>query len=97
VELEEAWADLWFCKCRLQRCHGESLLTRTGDGVRIPENKLHLINRTVDLGNGKHLKPVEDKEGGYHSMFEVFHQLHCLVSASDSVKQPASPGLWSLT
>jgi hypothetical protein len=82
VELEEAWADLWFCKCRLGCCHEGPLLTRADDGVRIPENKLHLINRTVDLGNGKHLKPVEDEEGGYHSMFEVFDQLHCLVSGS---------------
>jgi hypothetical protein len=92
VELEEAWADLWFCKCRLECCHEGPLLIRADDGVRIPENKLYLINRTADLGNGKHLKPVEDEEGGYHSMFEVFHQLHCLVSASNSLKHQLHHG-----
>jgi hypothetical protein len=50
------------------------------DGVRIPEDKLHLLNRTADLGDGRKLKPIEDDEGGYHALIEVFHQLHCLVS-----------------
>lgn len=54
------------------------------DGVRFPEDKLHHINRTVDLGEGRTLKPVDDDEGGYHALFEVFHQLHCLVSTAAS-------------
>lgn len=51
----------------------------TDGGVRITDDKLPLLNRTADLGSGRHLKPVEDGKGGYHALIEVFHQLHCLV------------------
>jgi len=33
--------------------------------IRFPEDKLPLINRTVDLGNNRTLKPWRDGEGGY--------------------------------
>ncbi|KAI3323785.1 hypothetical protein HD806DRAFT_522347 [Xylariaceae sp. AK1471] len=52
-------------------------LWRTGD-YRFPEEQLSLINRTVDLGNNRTLKPWHDGKGGYHGQLEVFHQLHCL-------------------
>ncbi|KAJ8125183.1 hypothetical protein O1611_g8458 [Lasiodiplodia mahajangana] len=45
---------------------------------RFPEDKLHLINRTVDLGNDRSLKPWHDGKGGFHGQLEVYHQLHCL-------------------
>jgi hypothetical protein len=38
----------------------------------------------VDLGQGRKQKPVDDEERGYHTLFEVFHQLHCLVSLRQS-------------
>ncbi|KAI8628055.1 hypothetical protein F5Y19DRAFT_439414 [Xylariaceae sp. FL1651] len=47
-------------------------------GIRFPEERLSLINRTVDLGNNRTLKPWHDGKGGYHGQLEVFHQLHCL-------------------
>ncbi|KAI1120130.1 hypothetical protein F5Y10DRAFT_273387 [Nemania abortiva] len=34
-------------------------------GFRFPEDKLTLINRTVDLGNGRSLKPWHDGKGGF--------------------------------
>ncbi|KAI1361183.1 hypothetical protein F5Y08DRAFT_348144 [Xylaria arbuscula] len=46
--------------------------------IRFPEDKLHLINRTVNLGNNKTLKSWHDGKGGYHGQLEVHHQLHCL-------------------
>ncbi|KAI1197114.1 hypothetical protein F5X97DRAFT_344061 [Nemania serpens] len=46
--------------------------------IRFPEDKLHLINRTVDLGNNRTLKSWHDGKGGYHGQLEVHHQLHCL-------------------
>ncbi|KAI0398912.1 hypothetical protein F4802DRAFT_611274 [Xylaria palmicola] len=47
-------------------------------GIRFPEEKLYLINRTVDLGNNRTLKPWHDGKGGFHAQLEVYHQLHCL-------------------
>ncbi|KAI0869528.1 hypothetical protein GGS24DRAFT_149686 [Hypoxylon argillaceum] len=47
-------------------------------GFRFPEDKLPLINRTVDLGNNRTLKPWHDGKGGFHGQLEVYHQLHCL-------------------
>ncbi|KAI1282903.1 hypothetical protein F5Y07DRAFT_394868 [Xylaria sp. FL0933] len=47
-------------------------------GIRFPEDKLSLINRTVDLGNNRTLKPWHDGKGGYHAQLQVHHQLHCL-------------------
>lgn len=44
------------------------LLTLYGELVgafRFPEDKLSLINRTVDLGNNRTLKPWHDGKGGY--------------------------------
>ncbi|KAI0147239.1 hypothetical protein GGR57DRAFT_477614 [Xylariaceae sp. FL1272] len=46
--------------------------------IRFPEEKLALINRTVDLGNNRTLKSWHDGKGGYHGQLEVHHQLHCL-------------------
>ncbi|KAI1309800.1 hypothetical protein F5Y03DRAFT_58243 [Xylaria venustula] len=46
--------------------------------IRFPEDKLPLINRTVDLGNNRTLKPWHDGKGGYHAQLQVHHQLHCL-------------------
>ncbi|KAI1188576.1 hypothetical protein F5B17DRAFT_451587 [Nemania serpens] len=45
---------------------------------RFPEDKLPQINRTVDLGNNRTLKPWHDGKGGYHGQLEVYHQIHCL-------------------
>ncbi|KAI0911134.1 hypothetical protein F4823DRAFT_329152 [Ustulina deusta] len=47
-------------------------------GIRFPEEKLPMINRTVDLGNNRTLKPWHDGKGGYHAQLQVHHQLHCL-------------------
>ncbi|KAI1170266.1 hypothetical protein F4777DRAFT_569819 [Nemania sp. FL0916] len=47
-------------------------------GIRFPEDKLSLINRTPDLGNNRTLKPWHDGKGGFHGQLEVYHQLHCL-------------------
>ncbi|KAI0474681.1 hypothetical protein F4859DRAFT_514530 [Xylaria cf. heliscus] len=52
-------------------------LWRYGD-YRFPEGNLPLINRTVNLGDNKTLKPWHDGKGGFHGQLEVFHQLHCL-------------------
>ena len=42
------------------------LIWRRVDGsIRFPEDKLHLINRTVDLGNDRTLKSWHDGKGGY--------------------------------
>lgn len=47
---------------------------RLVDGsVRIPEEKVATLNRTVDLGGGKTLQHFEDEKGGYRAMIEVFH------------------------
>lgn len=35
------------------------------EGARIAEDKLGMLNRTVDLGQGRKLKPVDDEEGGF--------------------------------
>lgn len=79
-ELEEAWSKLWYCTFlpRRQVLHPSD--SALDSGIRIPEDKLPLLNRTVNLGDGKTLRPVTDGSGGYHAMVEVFHQLHCLVS-----------------
>ncbi|KAI1745247.1 hypothetical protein F4680DRAFT_97442 [Xylaria scruposa] len=47
-------------------------------GIRFPEEKLPTINRTVNLGNNRTLKPWHDGKGGFHAQLEVYHQLHCL-------------------
>jgi len=52
------------------------------NGVRFPEDKINLINRTHDLGNGRKPREAVDGNGGYHVMIDVFHQLHCLVCRS---------------
>ncbi|KAI0415547.1 hypothetical protein F5X98DRAFT_388736 [Xylaria grammica] len=52
-------------------------LWRYGD-YRFPEERLSSINRAVDLGDNKTLKPWHDGKGGFHGQLEVFHQLHCL-------------------
>ncbi|TVY38938.1 Cyclochlorotine biosynthesis protein [Lachnellula subtilissima] len=45
-------------------------------GIRIPEEKMALLNRS---GTERHFRPVEPElGGGYHALVEVFHQLHCL-------------------
>ena len=85
-ELETAWQELWFCECLTSlnyRFWFRIILTTPIDGgVRVPDDKLSLLNRTFDLGKGKTLRPVEDEKGGVHSLIEVFHQLHCLVRIS---------------
>lgn len=78
-QLEKAWEELWFCELKLIPTGMLKLTLKLDGGVRITEDKLALLNRTADLGNGRHLKPVEDEKGGYHALLEVFHQLHCLV------------------
>jgi hypothetical protein len=50
------------------------------NGVRFPEERLHSINRTYDLGGGRKPRKANDGKGGYHVIIDVFHQLHCLVS-----------------
>lgn len=37
---------------------------------------------SMNLGGGRSLKTEEDGNGGFHAMFEVFHQMHFLVSSS---------------
>ncbi|OCK99890.1 uncharacterized protein K441DRAFT_535822 [Cenococcum geophilum 1.58] len=48
------------------------------NGVRFPEDRLPLINRTHDLGGGRKPRKAVDGKGGYHAAIDVFHQLHCL-------------------
>jgi len=52
------------------------------NGVRFPEDRLPLINRTHDLGGGRKPRKAVDGKGGYHAAIDVFHQLHCLVGHS---------------
>lgn len=60
------------------------LADKKTDGVSsFPSDKLPLTNRTAQTTDGKRLQTLEDVKAvgtGYTAMFEVFHQLHCLVS-----------------
>ncbi|KAI9776101.1 MAG: hypothetical protein M1839_000614 [Geoglossum umbratile] len=44
-------------------------------GVRIPPEKMHLLNRT--LGE-EDWRMIPDEAGGYVALLDVFHQIHCL-------------------
>jgi Mycotoxin biosynthesis protein UstYa len=47
-------------------------------GVRIPPEKMHLLNRTVGEGDWRMIP--DEAGGGYIALLDVFHQIHCLVS-----------------
>jgi hypothetical protein len=65
-ELETAWDELWLCESTsFPKVRGLLLMYEVVGGIRFPEDKLSLINRTVDLGNDRTLKPWHDGKGGY--------------------------------
>jgi hypothetical protein len=47
-------------------------------GVRIPPEKMHLLNRTLDEEEWRMVP--DEAGGGYVALLDVFHQIHCLVS-----------------
>src|SRR5438876_8459147 len=47
-------------------------------GVRIPPEKMHLLNRTLDEEDWRMVP--DEAGGGYVALLDVFHQIHCLVS-----------------
>jgi hypothetical protein len=79
--LEKEWQGLWKCRKDQSRLDAVRLLTCPDGPFRIPEEEVAGLNRSADLGGGKALIPADDGSGGYLAMIEVFHQLHCLVSA----------------
>jgi hypothetical protein len=48
-------------------------------GVRIPPERMYLLNRTLDEEDWKRV-PDEEAGNGYVALLDVFHQIHCLVS-----------------
>lgn len=72
-EADEAWSDLTSSKyAPIMELYVPTLTTRLGNHVRLSEEDLHAINQTsVPLGSG-----------GYLGMLGVYHELHCVVSAT---------------
>lgn len=77
-ELEDAWEDLTFSKRDFSSIRTIETDVFVEHAVEIPLDKLHFANRT----EADHMKKVPPEVGtGYVALIEVFHQLHCLVSA----------------
>lgn len=49
--------------------------------VPFPEDKLPLVNRSEGVLNGDKLARLSDGHGAVAANFEIYHQLHCLVSS----------------
>ena len=75
-ENEAAWSDLYNCRCcsSIELCKMLIILHQTVGISRIPKSSAaQLVNKTV---------PIPDDPDHYVVSLNVFHQLHCLVSAS---------------
>ena len=61
--------------------HQSSCLTMccTVGSVAFSEDELALVNKTVELPDGRKLQDTGDGTNHYVAAFGVFHQLHCLV------------------
>jgi hypothetical protein len=55
-------------------------------GIRIPEDKLPLLNRSSAMNMQK---LIPEAGPGYKGLLEVFHQLHCLVGLTLPVSDSA--------
>lgn len=50
--------------------------------VPFPKEKLAAVNATAELPDGRVLQTAGEETDDLNGQFEVFHQLHCLVSSS---------------
>lgn len=81
-EIDEAWRKVSMGKFATTFHEGSTVLISSlgVPGVRVYENELQVLNRSI--GARKYHKLPEKNGGGFLAMLEVFHLLHCLVSAN---------------